>query len=78
MKTNIERLTSLLVDQLGIEPEDITPESRIREDLGADSLDDIELIMAIEAEFGVEIEDESAAKLTTVQAILDHLETLIS
>jgi len=76
-KNTTEILTRILVEQLGIEPEQVKPEANITEDLLADSLDQVELVMAIEEEWNVEIPDEDAEKLETVGqwvAYLDELE----
>lgn len=62
----MERLTKIIVDQLGVEAEKVTMEASFREDLKADSLDLVELIMAIEEEFGGEVSDEDAQKIVTV------------
>jgi acyl carrier protein len=69
----IAALREILTAQLGIHAETITPASRIREDLGADSLDLVEMIMEIEEEAGIDIPDEEAEALLTVQAILDYV-----
>ncbi len=61
-----ERVIEIIVDQLGVDPEEVTMESRFREDLEADSLDLVELMMAFEEEFGGEISDEDAMKIQTV------------
>ena len=61
-----ERVRSIIADQLGVSEEEIKPESRFIEDLGADSLDIVELIMAIEEEFGTEIPDDEAEKIRVV------------
>jgi acyl carrier protein len=66
MASTIERVTDIIVDLLGVDPEKVTPDARFREDLEADSLDLVELIMAFEEEFGGEISDEDAQKITTV------------
>ena len=68
-----ERVKAIIVDSLGVKPEQVTPEASFVNDLSADSLDNIELIMAFEEEFGAEIPDEDAEKLTTVGAVLDYL-----
>ncbi len=61
-----ERVIEIIVDQLGVDPDEVTMESRFREDLEADSLDLVELMMAFEEEFGGEISDEDAMKIQTV------------
>jgi acyl carrier protein len=66
MTDTFERITKIIVDLLGVKPEDVTPEARFREELEADSLDLVELIMAFEEEFNGEISDEEAQKITTV------------
>jgi acyl carrier protein len=71
---NFDKLKDILVDVLGIKAEDIKAESKFIDDLGADSLDLVELIMAFEDKFGVEISDEDAEKLITVKDALDYIE----
>lgn len=68
-----ERVKKIIAEQLGLEEEDITPESSFVDDLGADSLDTVELVMAFEEEFGVEIPDEDAEKILTVQNAVDYI-----
>ena len=68
-----ETLRNLLIEQLGVAAETITPASLIREDLGADSLDMVEIVMEIENETGCDIPDSSAEMLLTVQAFLDYV-----
>lgn len=58
---------------MGVEDEEVNPESRFVEDLGADSLDTVELVMALEEEFGIEIPDEDAEKIATVQNAIDYI-----
>ncbi len=74
MATTEERVRNIIVELLGVDPEKITREARFREDLEADSLDLVELIMEFEQEFGGEISDEEAQKLETVGQVLDYLE----
>lgn len=69
-----ERMVRVIHFELGIEPEKIVPEANIADDLGADSLDAIEIIMGLEEEFGIEIPDEDAEDWNTVQHILSYLE----
>ena len=69
-----ERIKGIIVEQLGVEPDRVTKEARFRQDLEADSLDLVELIMAFEDEFGGEISDEDAQQITTVGEILAYLE----
>ena len=61
-----QRVKDIIVEQLGVKADQVTPEAKFIEDLGADSLDTVELIMALEEEFGVEVPDEQAEKLLTV------------
>ena len=69
-----ERVKAIIVEQLGVDEEKVTPEARFREDLEADSLDLVELIMAFEEEFGGEISDEEAQGITTVGEAVAYLE----
>ena len=68
-----ERVKEIIVEQLGVNAEQGTPEAAFIDDLGADSLDTVELIMAFEEEFGAEIPDEDAEKLTSVGKVLEYL-----
>ncbi len=68
-----ERIKEIIADQLGVEADKITPEAKFVEDLGADSLDVVELIMAFEEEFGIEIPDEDAEKIQTVGDVINYL-----
>ena len=61
-----EKVKTIIAEQLGVKPEEVTPEAKFIDDLGADSLDTVELVMALEEEFGIEIPDEEAEKLVTV------------
>ena len=73
---NIEqKVKDIIVQQLGVDPEKVKAEATFVEDLGADSLDTVELVMAFEEEFGVEIPDEDAEKLKTVGAVIDYLKS---
>ncbi len=69
-----ERVTKLIVELLGIEEDKVKPEASFREDLEADSLDLVEMIMAFEDEFGGEISDDEAQKLTTVGEVVDYIQ----
>ena len=73
MSTTVERVTKLVCEQLGVKEEEVTPEASFVEDLGADSLDTVELVMALEEEFETEIPDEEAEKITTVQQAIDYV-----
>jgi acyl carrier protein len=68
-----QRVKEIIADQLGVDIEKITPEARFVDDLGADSLDVVELIMAFEEEFGIEIPDEDAEKIATVKDVIDYI-----
>lgn len=70
-----ERVKEIIVEQLGVNAEQVTPEASFIDDLGADSLDTVELIMAFEEEFGAEIPDEDAEKLTSVGKVIEYLKT---
>ena len=69
-----ERIKQIIVDNLNVKAEQITPEAKFIEDLGADSLDTVELVMALEEEFGNEIPDEDAEKLTSVGDVIRYVE----
>jgi acyl carrier protein len=68
-----ERVTKIVVEQLGVKEEDVTATASFVDDLGADSLDTVELVMALEEEFKTEIPDEEAEKITTVQQAVDYI-----
>jgi acyl carrier protein len=70
-----ERVKNIIVEQLGVTPDQVVPEASFIEDLGADSLDTVELVMALEEEFDAEIPDEEAEKITTVQQAVDYIES---
>lgn len=74
MKTNLFRLQTIVGKQLGIEPNKIKPEADFGKELGADSLDVVELVMAIEDEFEMDIEDKAASQIATVQDALNYIE----
>ncbi len=69
-----DRLKAIVVEQLGVDEEDVTPEASFVDDLNADSLDLVELIMSLEEEFGLEISDEDAEKITTVGEAANYIE----
>ncbi len=74
MSENIEeKVREIIVEKLGVDPEDVTPEASFTEDLGADSLDTVELVMALEEEFGIEIPDEDAEKIQTVGDAIEYI-----
>lgn len=74
MADTFERVKKIIVDQLGVDQEKVTMEARFREELEADSLDLVELIMAFEEEFGGEISDDEAQKITSVGEAVKYLE----
>jgi acyl carrier protein len=74
MPTIQERLKKIIVDQLGVDESEVIPSASFVEDLNADSLDLVELIMSLEEEFKVQISDEDAEKITTVQEAEDYIE----
>lgn len=74
MASTLEEIRSIVVDLLGVKPEEVTREARFREDLGADSLDLVELIMEFEDSFGGTISDEEAQKIETVGQAVDYVE----
>ena len=74
MEPVADRVNKIIVDQLGVEEETVTPEASFVDDLGADSLDTVELVMALEEEFGIEIPDEDAEKITRVKEAIDYIE----
>ncbi len=68
-----ERVKELIAEQLGLQPEDINPECSLQDDLGADSLDLVELLMAFSDEFGIEIDDDEVETIVTVNDIIEAL-----
>ena len=73
MATNQERLIEIIAKQLGVDEGNVTPDASFMEDLGADSLDTVELVMALEEEFDIEIPDSDAEQIQTVQDALNYL-----
>ncbi|AJC50658.1 acyl carrier protein [Coxiella endosymbiont of Amblyomma americanum] len=73
MATVEERIKKIIVEQLGVKEEEVTNDASFVDDLGADSLDTVELVMALEEQFDIEISDEAAEKLTTVQQAIDYV-----
>ena len=73
-ETTLAKLQEIIANQLGIELTKVTPESNFTEQLGADSLDVVELVMAFEEAFEVEIDDDAAGQIATVQDVLDYIE----
>ena len=74
MSTIVERVTKLVCEQLGVKENEVTLEASFVEDLGADSLDTVELVMALEEEFETETPDEEAEKITTVKEAVNYIE----
>ena len=74
MSETAERVKKIVVEHLGVESEKVTEEASFIDDLGADSLDIVELVMAFEEEFGVEIPDDAAEKITTVKDAIDYID----
>jgi len=74
MENNLTKLQNIVGKQLGIDPVKIKPEADFGKELGADSLDVVELVMSIENEFDIEIEDKAASQIATVQDALDYIE----
>ncbi|NRB45051.1 MAG: acyl carrier protein [Verrucomicrobiales bacterium] len=77
MADNIaDKVKDIIVQNLNVPEEQVTPEAKFIEDLGADSLDTVELVMAFEEEFGIEVPDEEAEKLVSVGAVVTHIESI--
>jgi acyl carrier protein len=68
-----EKVRDIIVDKLGVAPDKVKPEAHFIDDLGADSLDTVELVMAFEEEFNIEIPDDDAQQITTVKSAVDYL-----
>jgi acyl carrier protein len=73
-----EKVKKIVADQLSVESDTINPQSNFANDLGADSLDTVELVMALEEEFDIEIPDEAAEKITTVQEAVDYINNKVA
>ena len=77
--SNVEqRVKKIIVEQLGVKEEDVREDASFIDDLGADSLDTVELIMAFEEEFEIEIPDDQAEKIRTVQDAVDHIQAVVT
>jgi acyl carrier protein len=74
MESVADRVKKIIVDQLGVEEDLVNPEASFVDDLGADSLDTVELVMALEEEFGIEIPDDAAEKITRVKEAVAYIE----
>lgn len=70
----LDKIKEIVVEQLGVDADQVTPDANFVDDLGADSLDTVELIMAFEEEFDIEIPDTDAEKIKTVQNVMDYIE----
>ena len=73
--STLDKVKEVIIDKLGVEEDKIVSEASFVDDLGADSLDTVELIMQLEEEFGIEIPDEEAEKMTTVKSVVDYIES---
>ncbi|KMJ55609.1 acyl carrier protein [Alkalihalophilus sp. As8PL] len=73
MADTLSRVTAIVVDRLGVEEADVKPAASFKDDLGADSLDVVELVMELEDEFDLEISDEEAEKISTVADVVDYI-----
>ena len=69
-----DKVKSIIVEQLGVDEEEVTPDASFVDDLGADSLDQVELVMAFEEAFGIEVPDEDAEKMTTVKDAVEYID----
>ena len=69
-----DKVKKIIIDQLGVDEAEVTPEAKFIDDLGADSLDTVELVMALEEEFGIEIPDEDAEKIATVRNAINYIQ----
>ncbi|MCL2934332.1 MAG: acyl carrier protein [Trichodesmium sp. MAG_R03] len=73
-----KKVQKIVIDQLGVKEEQVKPEANFANDLGADSLDTVELVMALEEEFNIEIPDEAAEKISTVETAVDYIKAQVS
>lgn len=75
MSDVLDRVKRIIVDRLGVDESEVTPEASFKDDLGADSLDIVELVMELEDEFDLEISDEDAEKITTVGDVISYIQS---
>ncbi|WP_128894278.1 acyl carrier protein [Longirhabdus pacifica] len=75
MADMMDKVKSIIVDKLGVDEAEVTPEASFKDDLGADSLDIVELVMELEEEFDMEISDEDAEKITSVGEVLNYIQS---
>jgi acyl carrier protein len=75
MSDIMERVKNIIVERLGVDEAEVTPEASFKDDLGADSLDVVELVMELEDEFDLEISDEDAEKITTVGEVVEYIKS---
>lgn len=78
MAVDFDKIKAIIVEQLGVDESEVTPEAHFIDDLGADSLDTVELVMALEEEFGIEISDEDAEKIQTVGDAVKYIDEHMS
>jgi len=74
MPVDVDKIRQIVAEQLGVDVNEVTPAASFVNDLGADSLDTVELVMALEEEFGIEIPDEDAEKISTVADVISYIE----
>ena len=74
MSEVFEKVKAIVIDNLGVDPEKVVPSANFVSDLGADSLDQVELVMAFEEAFGIEIPDDAAEKIVTVESAVEYIE----
>lgn len=78
MSNTEEKVQQIIADVLGLDPKEVEAKSSFQEDLGADSLDVVEVVIALEEEFGIDIPDERAEKISTVQDVVDSIDEIVA